>query len=194
MSSQDITKLKIIIVGEGSVGKSSLLLRYADDKFIPENYSTIGVDYKSKPITINGENVILQIWDTAGQEKFRSITKNYYNGVHGALVVFDVTAINTFNQVKYWIESIKEKDPLINIILIGNKIDLEDRSVTKEEAEKIANEYHIHYIETSAKDGTNIHETFEYISNETYQRISSGSYTSNYTLKKASESNKPCSC
>ena len=100
--------LKILVIGESAVGKSCLLLRYTDDKFQETFMTTIGVDFKTKHIEVNGQKVKLQIWDTAGQDRFRSITKAYYRGAHCILVVFDISRKDTFNQTKMWIDSIKE--------------------------------------------------------------------------------------
>ena len=153
--------LKILVIGESAVGKSCLLLRYTDGKFQETFMTTIGVDFKTKYIDIDGQRVKLQIWDTAGQEKFRAITKAYYRGAHGILVVFDISRRETFNQTKMWIDSIKdssESSP-IDVILVGNKSDL-DRAVRKDEAEELATQYSVQYYETSAKDNTNVDDAF----------------------------------
>jgi small GTP-binding protein len=154
--------LKILVIGESAVGKSCLLLRYTDNKFQESFMTTIGVDFKTKYIDIEGVQVKLQIWDTAGQEKFRSITKAYYRGAHGILVVFDVSRRETFNQTRMWIDSIRESSAdsnPIDVILVGNKCDLE-RCVTTEEAEDLAKQFQIPYYETSAKDATNVDTAF----------------------------------
>ena len=155
--------LKILVIGESAVGKSCLLLRYTDDKFQETFMTTIGVDFKTKHIEVNGQKVKLQIWDTAGQDRFRSITKAYYRGAHGILVVFDISRKDTFNQTKMWIDSIKEAstDP-VDMILVGNKADLE-RAVTREEAEEMAQRYGIKYFETSAKDNKGVNEAFMHL-------------------------------
>ena len=111
--------LKFLLIGESDVGKSSLLLRYTDGKF-PES---IGVDFKIKRIEVDGKQVRLQIWDTAGQEKFRPITKAYYRGAHGILVLFDLSKRDTFNYTRMWIDSIREDSSDPNMILVGNKTD-----------------------------------------------------------------------
>ena len=139
MSNDDLPSLKILIIGEGAVGKSCLLLRYTDDSFENIFMPTVGVDYKTKIIDIDNTRVKLQIWDTAGQEKFRAITKAYYRGAHGILIVFDISRRDTFNQITEWINSIKEVDQTIDLIIVGNKCDLE-REVTKEEDEEFANQ------------------------------------------------------
>ena len=153
--------LKILVIGESAVGKSCLLLRYTDNKFQEQFMTTIGVDFKTKKIEIDGQNVKLQIWDTAGQEKFRAITKAYYRGAHGILVVFDISRRDTFNQTRMWIDSIKDSTEAspIDVILVGNKSDLV-RAVTREEAEELADQYKIKYFETSAKENSNVEQAF----------------------------------
>lgn len=174
MSGQEDSPLKILVIGESAVGKSCLLLRYTDNRFQETFMTTIGVDFKTKFIDIDGNHVKLQIWDTAGQEKFRSITKAYYRGAHGILVVFDISRRDTFNQTRMWIDSIKDaSSDSIDVILIGNKCDLE-RAVERDEAEELAAQYKIKYFETSAKDNTNVEEAFKYLATEAYHRRNSG--------------------
>jgi small GTP-binding protein len=154
--------LKILVIGESAVGKSCLLLLYTDDKFQDTFMTTIGVDFKTKFITVDGVPVKLQIWDTAGQEKFRSITKAYYRGAHGILVVFDVSRRDTFNQTRVWIDSIRDSSAdsnPIDVILVGNKCDLE-RAVSRDEAEALAAQFQLSYFETSAKEATNVDAAF----------------------------------
>lgn len=132
--------------------------------------TTIGVDFKTKHLEIDGTPVKLQIWDTAGQEKFRAITKAYYRGAHGILVVFDISRRDTFNQVKMWIDSIKDASTdTIDVILVGNKADL-DRAVTKEEAQELATQSGIKYYETSAKENTNVEDAFQNLAKAALKR------------------------
>ena len=167
--------LKILVIGESAVGKSCLLLRYTDDKFSEQFMTTIGVDFKTKYIEIDGQNVKLQIWDTAGQEKFRAITKAYYRGAHGILVVFDISRRDTFNQTRMWIDSIKDSTEAspIDVILVGNKSDL-TRAVTREEAEELADQYKIKYFETSAKENSNVEQAFRELATMALKRRMSG--------------------
>jgi small GTP-binding protein len=155
------TLVKLLLIGESAVGKSCLLLRFAENKFQESFLYTIGIDFKVRHVEINDTKVKLQIWDTAGQEKFRTITKAYYRGAHGIMLVFDVTNIDTFSQTRQWINSINDNvtDP-VAIILIGNKVDMEGRKVTREQAQALADEFKIEYFETSAKDGSNVESTF----------------------------------
>ena len=154
---------KILILGDSSVGKTCFLTRYADNTFQEVHMSTIGIDYKLKNVKMeDGKIVKLQIWDTAGQDRFRSITKNYYKGANGIVVIFSVTDKKTFGNVKSWIHQIKaEVDEKVTIILVGNKIDDEEnREVTKEEGEEIAKNFGLDFFECSAKTGENINSTF----------------------------------
>ncbi|KAK8897469.1 hypothetical protein M9Y10_015421 [Tritrichomonas musculus] len=162
-SESNLFTAKILLIGESAVGKSSLLLQFTENKFKDCTMGTIGVDYKTKVIDIDGTSLKLQIFDTAGQEKFRTITKTYYRGAKGILVVFDVSRKDTFVLTRFWIDSIKESATSdVDVALVGNKCDL-PRAVTKEEASKYADEYKIPYFETSAKDGTNVSEIFAYL-------------------------------
>ena len=154
---------KILILGDSSVGKTCFLTRYADNTFQEVHMSTIGIDYKLKNVKMeDGKIVKLQIWDTAGQDRFRSITKNYYKGANGIVVIFSVTDKRTFGNVKSWIHQIKaEVDEKVTIILVGNKIDDEEnREVTKEEGEEAARNFGLDFFECSAKTGENINSTF----------------------------------
>ena len=159
---------KVLLVGNTSVGKSSLFLRFVDkiwnDAFVP----TIGVDFKIKTLNIDNKNVKLQIWDTAGQERFRTIISSYYRGAHGILLIFDVTETESFESLKNWLIEI-EKNTNKNVIklLIGNKCDLEDKRVISYETGKdFAEQYNMKYIETSAKTDLNVTEAFGLIGKE----------------------------
>jgi small GTP-binding protein len=160
---------KILLLGDSSVGKTCLLLRYSDDTFTENHISTIGLDYRFKLVTLeNDKKVKLQIWDTAGQDRFRAITKNYYKGAHGIILVYDVTNINSFNNIKSWVSQIKENTTdKIKITLVGNKIDNEEnRKISYEEGLKLATEYDAKFFETSAKENIRVTEVFNYITEE----------------------------
>ena len=162
--SEDIV-YKVLLLGDSSVGKTCFLLRYCDKSFQDAHLSTIGLDYRLKTMTLkSGKNIKLQIWDTAGQDRFRAITKNYYKGANGIILIYDVTNVQTFENVKNWISQIKEEaNPNVVIYLAGNKIDIpqEERAVKTEEGKEIADEYKLQFKETSAKDGINVNEVFQ---------------------------------
>ena len=156
---------KVLLLGDSTVGKTCFLLRYCDKTFKEAYLSTIGLDYRLKNITLkNGKNIKLQIWDTAGQDRFRAITKNYYKGANGIILLYDVTNLQTYENVKNWIIQIKEEaNPNVIIFLAGNKIDVnkEDKVVSTEDGQKISEEYKLPFYETSAKSGINVNEIFE---------------------------------
>lgn len=176
MSSDEnaIFTAKILLLGESAVGKSSLMLQFTDNKFKDYIMQTIGVDFKTKIIEVDNTSIKLQIFDTAGQEKFRTITRTYYQGAKGILVVFDISRPETFRLTKYWIDSIKEQiTGDVDIALVGNKCDLV-RAVDKEEAAQFAKENNIPYFETSAKNNTNVDEIFTYLGKSAYERTLKG--------------------
>ncbi|XP_007439217.1 ras-related protein Rab-35 [Python bivittatus] len=144
------------------VGKSSLLLRFADNTFSGSYITTIGVDFKIRTVEINGEKVKLQIWDTAGQERFRTITSTYYRGTHGVIVVYDVTSAESFVNVKRWLHEINQNCDDVCRILVGNKNDDPERKVVEtEDAYKFAGQMGIQLFETSAKENINVEEVIE---------------------------------
>lgn len=165
MANKDYDHLfKLLIIGDSGVGKSSLLVRFADNTFSGNYITTIGVDFKIRTININGERVKLQIWDTAGQERFRTITATYYRGTHGVIVVYDVTSGESFANVKRWLHEIDQNCDVVNRILVGNKNDDPDRKVVlTEDAKRFSEQMGINLFETSAKDGINVEEMFHCI-------------------------------
>ena len=155
---------KLILIGNSGVGKSCILQRYMKHTFQETYKCTIGVDFLMKSLIINGKTVKLQLWDTAGQEKYKSMVSSYYRGANVALIIFDLTNHMSFDALPSWIENYYKNGPeQKNIILIGNKKDLEvERQVTQEEAETFAETNNMIYFETSAKDGENIDYVFNY--------------------------------
>ena len=165
--------LKFIIIGDSAVGKSNILLRYTNDSFSNEFQATIGVEFGAKNLTIEGKTYRVQIWDTAGQEQFRSITRAYYKNSVCACVVYDITNKTSFENVKSWIEDCKKKCPkTIYLVLIGNKSDLEEqRKVTYEEGSIFAQKNGMIFFETSAKTGKNVNEVFIKSTNDIAKNI-----------------------
>ncbi|XP_050428729.1 ras-related protein Rab-35 [Adelges cooleyi] len=152
---------KLLIIGDSGVGKSSLLVRFADNTFSGSYITTIGVDFKIRTVVVDGEKVKLQIWDTAGQERFRTITSTYYRGTHGVIVVYDVTNGDSFANVKRWLHEIDQNCEVVNRILVGNKNDAPDRKVVlTEDAKRFADQMGIQLYETSAKDNINVEQMF----------------------------------
>jgi len=169
---------KYIIIGDAAVGKSNLLLRYAHGQFKPEYQLTIGVEFGAKNVEINNKVYRIQIWDTAGQENFRSITRAYYKNSVCALVVYDISSRDSFNNVSTWIDDCKNQSPkTIFMVLVGNKSDLSDRrQVNTEEGQELADKYGMLFYETSAKDGTNVDKIFSESANKIAQNIDQGYY------------------
>ena len=154
--------VRYIIIGDTGVGKSCLLLQFTDKRFQPVHDLTIGVEFGARMVTIDNRQIKLQIWDTAGQESFRSITRSYYRGAAGALLVYDITRRETFNHLTRWLEEARQNaNGSMVIMLVGNKGDLDHRrQVSKEEGEKFAQENGLIFLETSAKTAANVEEAF----------------------------------
>ena len=170
--------LKYIIIGDAAVGKSNLLLRYTHGQFKPEYQLTIGVEFGAKNIQINNKIFRIQIWDTAGQENFRSITRAYYKNSVCALVVYDISSRDSFTNVSTWVEDCKNQSPkTIFMALVGNKSDLEDkRAVSYEEGKDFADKNEMMFFETSAKSGVNVDEIFSQTADEIGKKIEQGYY------------------
>ena len=164
---------KIVLIGDSNVGKTNILSKYLQNEFNPDSKATVGVEFGSKTININNNVIKAQIWDTAGTEKYRSITNAYYKGAKGAFVVYDISRKTSFNNIDKWLFDLKNNgDENINIILVGNKIDLEnDRDVTTEEGEKKAILNKASFIETSAKNGNNIEKAFNLMIENVYENF-----------------------
>ena len=162
---------KILLLGDSAVGKTCVLLRYSDASFIDNHVSTIGLDYRLKLIKINDNtNVKLQLWDSAGQDRFKAITRNYYKGAHGIVLMYDVTSPVSFSNIKNWIHQIKENtNEKIKICLVGNKIDSDERKISYEDGKKLADEYKLQFFESSAKENICIDQIFNYLVDEIYQ-------------------------
>jgi len=164
---------KLLLIGDSGVGKSCLLLRFADDTYTESYISTIGVDFKIRTIELDGKTIKLQIWDTAGQERFRTITSSYYRGAHGIIVVYDVTDQESFNNVKQWLQEIdRYASENVNKLLVGNKCDLTNKKVVDyTSAKEYADQLGIPFLETSAKNATNVEQAFMTMAAEIKNRV-----------------------
>lgn len=167
---------KLLLIGDSGVGKSCLLLRFADDTYTESYISTIGVDFKIRTIELDGKTIKLQIWDTAGQERFRTITSSYYRGAHGIIVVYDVTDQESFNNVKQWLQEIdRYASENVNKLLVGNKCDLTTKKVVDyTTAKEFADSLGIPFLETSAKNATNVEQSFMTMAAEIKKRMGPG--------------------
>jgi len=168
---------KYIIVGDSFVGKSSILLSFTDKRFDSHKGPTIGIEFGIRTVLVAGQPVKLQIWDTAGQERYQSITRSYYRGVIGALLVYDISRRDTFTHLTKWLEDMrKHVGSNTEIMLVGNKSDLARREVAFEEGERFANENGLIFLETSAKVADHVDEAFLRIAHEIHGKIQKGVY------------------
>ena len=161
---------KIVLVGDSSVGKTNLFLRYIKNEFDPQTKATIGVEFGTKIIKINNYKIKIQIWDTAGQERYKSITNAYYKGAQGAFLVYDITNKSSFLNIDKWIRDLKNNgDEKIVLFLIGNKNDLnDDRVIDTNEGKNKAKENKMFFLETSAKNNDNVNKAFDEIINNIF--------------------------
>ena len=166
-------QIKLLMIGDSGVGKTCLLLRYANDSFSPTFITTIGIDFKIKNVDIGGTKIKLQIWDTAGQERFRTITTSYFRGAQGILLVYDVTDRRSFESIRNWISQIQQHaDVHVNKILVGNKCDMTDEKVVStQEGENLAKEFGIPFAEVSAKNDINVDQSFKDLATAVKERL-----------------------
>lgn len=166
---------KFLLIGNGAVGKTSLVRRLCRDQFEDDMEMTVGVEFLTKNLTVNDVDVRLQIWDTAGQERYRSIGKAYYRNSLGVLVVFSLSDHESFEALDWWFKEARQYcHPKAKILLVGNKVDLvNERCVTTAEAEAFARAHSAQYLESSAKENTNVHEAFLTVANEVYRAVAS---------------------
>jgi len=169
---------KLLLIGDSGVGKSCLLLRFADDTYTETYISTIGVDFKIRTIEIDGKVIKLQIWDTAGQERFRTITSSYYRGAHGIIVVYDVTDDESFQAVERWMHEIERyAGNDVNKMMVGNKCDLvAKKKVEYATAKEFADNNGIPFFETSAKDNQNVENAFMDLTREIKKRMAANNH------------------
>ncbi len=186
--------IKLLLLGDQAVGKSSLILRYADNEFNLNIMGTAGVDLKRKNVKINNENVKVNIYDTAGHERFKQIAKSQYKGTEGIIIIYDVTDKKSFDNVSIWMNHIKENsDTGVEIMLVGNKIDrTSERQVQTEDGLALSQKYGVNFMETSAKTGDNVDSTFlkliQIIYNKHTSSAKQGSDSTNLNAKKKSNS------
>ena len=166
--------IKILTLGDTNVGKSSIVLRFVSDKFDDKMFSTIGIDFKSKVIKVGNQSIKVLLWDTAGQEKFQNIAKQYYNGANGVLLIFDITDKKSFERIDFWLQELKEHIRLdeLHVVLVGNKIDNENKRVIKyEEANEYAEKNNVKYYEVSAKTTKGLNTLFNETIKEATKKV-----------------------
>ncbi|XP_041794283.1 ras-related protein Rab-8B-like [Chelmon rostratus] len=166
---------KLLLIGDSGVGKTCLLFRFSEDSFNTTFISTIGIDFKIRTIELDGKRVKLQIWDTAGQERFRTITTAYYRGAMGIMLVYDICNEKSFENIKNWIRNIEEHASSdVEKMILGNKCDMTDRrQVSKDRGEKLAIDYGVKFLETSAKSSLNVEEAFYTMGRDILHNLSS---------------------
>ena len=184
MSSDSSVTFKILTIGESGVGKTCILRRFVENKFLKNHLATIGIDFKTKTLNINNQEIKLKIWDTAGQERFRNITTQYYKGADGIVLVYDVTDEASYEKIKDWMDQIlsNTQQEEIGLVLLGNKCDMEPRNVTEDQGKKMAEELKISYFETSALTGQGIKEAFEQLTRIIMQKRGVGEGNSDLGL------------
>ncbi|KAE8673688.1 Ras-related protein RABA2c [Hibiscus syriacus] len=165
---------KIVLIGDSGVGKSNILSRYTRNEFCLESKSTIGVEFATRTLQVEGKAVKAQIWDTAGQERYRAITSAYYRGAVGAILVYDITKRQTFDNVQRWLRELRNHaDSNIVLMMAGNKSDLNHlRAVSEQDGQALAEKEGLSFLETSALDATNIQKAFQTILTEVYHIVS----------------------
>jgi len=189
--------VKILILGDTGVGKSNFLLRYTDNSFSENHITTIGFDYKSKNIKMDDEKTVkLQIWDTAGQERFMSVTKNLLLRVQGIILMYDVTEPKTFENVKKWIISVREStNDKLPIVIVGNKVDLQERrKISTEKGKEIADQYKLEFFESSVKLNKNIKEVFKTLTEQVMRVYSQLDNKKGNSLDNSDANNGGCFC
>jgi len=162
-----------VLIGDSGVGKSNILSRFIKKHFNLETKSTIGVEFATKSFEFDGKTAQMQIWDSAGQERYRAITTSYYRGAYGALLVYDISRNATFHHLEKWLVELKENAPLAEIMLVGNKTDLSNlREVSTEDAKAYAEKNKLSFIETSALDSSNVDQAFQELMLQIYHKPS----------------------
>ena len=182
--SQKRKSYKILVLGEIAAGKTCLIIRYTNGNFKEDSISTIGVDVKSKDVTVNKVKYKFNIWDTAGQEKFYSIGKTYYNGVNGIVIAFDLSEAGAIKKLNGWLSKLKENidSTVIPIVIAGTKCDLKNIQIKKEAINVIASLHKSKYFETSAKNNINVDEAFQYLAEEIIRRKREDNEEDNNTI------------
>ena len=179
MTSEQNVTFKILTIGESCVGKTCILRRFVENKFLKNHLATIGIDFKTKTVNIKNKEIKLKIWDTAGEERFRNITQQYYKGADGIVLVYDVTDEASYDKIKDWMDQIISNTTRDNIglVLLGNKCDFEERAITEEQGKKLAEELKISYFEISALTGQGIREAFETLTQDIMKKKGIGEGT-----------------
>ena len=185
---------KILLLGDWSVGKTCFLMRYTENTFNDIHLSTIGVDFKIKFVKLdNGEEIKIQIWDTAGQDRYRTITKSYIRGAHGIILIYDGTSRKSFEGIQTWVKQIKDQvSSKVCVALVANKIDKEKREVLPEEGIKLGKDIDYPFYEVSAKEGININECFNNLIKQIYLNYGTESLNDTSKLSDSTMESRKC--
>jgi len=187
---------KLLLIGDSGVGKSCLLLRFADDTFCSDSKSTIGVDFKIRSMNVEDKKIRLQLWDTAGQERFRTITSSYYRRAHGVIITYDVTDRLSFDHVRQWLGEIGKYAGPVQTLIVGNKCDLvAKRVVSSEQGQELAESLGLEHVEASARSAHNVEVAFEALVRQLVLNLPSAQSAS-VTLQAGALSTGaiPCAC
>jgi small GTP-binding protein len=197
-------QFKFIVIGASGAGKTSIVRRLVDNKFVKTSQSTVGIEYFTHIATVGNRTVKMMIWDTAGQERFYTVAKAYFRSAVGVVLVFDICDRKSFEQLPRWLRDARlEADPHCTVYLVGNKCDLDSqRNVTREEAEDFAKKHELTYMETSAANNTNIAEVFLNIAESLLGKVANGTVSAGTTLggsspviiEQTKKESKPCDC
>ena len=189
-------KCQLLIIGDSMVGKTSILSKYSSKTFNENYLATVGLDFFTKDELIDNKMIRIKIWDTAGQERYKALTRCFFQKAQGVIIVFDVTKEKTFSSLQYWIESMNSQlyDDIdsIPVIIIGNKIDLPERKIQKETAEKYAKEKNFNYYETSAKNGDGIDIAIKELARKVINNGGKKNGKDNLRLSKVEKKSKCC--
>lgn len=194
--------IKLLIIGNSGVGKSSILLQFVEKTFTDNFISTIGIDYRVRSITIDGKRIKLQVWDTGGQERFKTITKAYYRGAMGIILVYDVTDESSLLSIKEWIDDIKTSitsDTTSDIVIVANKCDLDNKmAVDYTNGKALAEEHGMKFFKTSAKDSVSVENVFLTIAKDIkthiFDKLPNTISSDHITDKLLDSSEEHCSC
>ncbi|KAL0219774.1 hypothetical protein P9112_005427 [Eukaryota sp. TZLM1-RC] len=187
--------IKVLLIGDTTVGKSSILVRYVDNQFFPSFMSTIGLDFRTTKIPIDENRTCsMQLWDTAGQERFLSITRAYIRGASGIILVYDITRAESFSNCKMWLQTIQDyADEKVTVFLVGNKTDLaQDRQVSHASAKSLADELDIDLFEVSAKDGTNVRDLFYKVAVKLSSKLPANEEATHTVMVNSNQSSSKC--